>query len=92
MSLCRDPKFQDLKSFVEVNEKDRLSIYEQLLNDPERFNKYTRTIDTPDGTVLFDFSKHRISDTTFEKLMELVRPVYHVCRCNECGKLFPFQH
>ncbi|KAK6731618.1 hypothetical protein RB195_007843 [Necator americanus] len=73
MSLCRDAKFQDLKMFVDCHEKEQLNIYEQLLNDPERFNKYTRMIDTPDGTVLFDFSKHRISDTTFEKLMELAK-------------------
>lgn len=71
MSLCRDPKFQELKAFVEANEKEQLSIYERLINDPERFNKYARFIATPDGTVLFDFSKHKISDATFEKLMEL---------------------
>ncbi|VDP18767.1 unnamed protein product [Heligmosomoides polygyrus] len=73
MSLCRDPKFQDLKAYVECHEKEQLSIYQQLLNDPERFNKYTRFIDTPDGSVLFDFSKHRISDVTFDKLMDVAR-------------------
>ncbi|WKX89414.1 hypothetical protein Q1695_008795 [Nippostrongylus brasiliensis] len=73
MSLCRDEAFQALKTHVDCHEKDQLNIYEELLNDPDRFNKYTRTIDTPDGPVLFDFSKHRITDTTFEKLMEVAR-------------------
>nr|CDJ95735.1 Phosphoglucose isomerase (PGI) domain containing protein [Haemonchus contortus] len=73
MSLCRDAKFQDLKAFVDSHEKEQLSIYQQLLNDPERFNKYTRAIDTPDGRVLFDFSKHRITDTSFAKLIDVAR-------------------
>ncbi|VDL71460.1 unnamed protein product [Nippostrongylus brasiliensis] len=49
MSLCRDEAFQALKTHVDCHEKDQLNIYEELLNDPDRFNKYTRTIDTPDG-------------------------------------------
>ncbi|KAK6017341.1 hypothetical protein OSTOST_17140, partial [Ostertagia ostertagi] len=72
MSLCRDARFQDLKTFVDCHEKEQLSIYQQLLNDPDRFNKYTRFIDTPDGAVLFDFSKHRISDISFDKLLDVV--------------------
>ncbi|KJH49928.1 glucose-6-phosphate isomerase [Dictyocaulus viviparus] len=61
------------KCFVDCHEKEQLSIYKELLNDPERFNKFTRYIETPDGAVLFDFSKHRITDTTFEKLIEVAR-------------------
>lgn len=73
MTLYRDPNFQELKCYVECHERDQMSIYKELLDDPERFDKYTRTIDTPDGPVLFDFSKHRITETTFQKLMEVAR-------------------
>lgn len=71
MTLYRDAKFQELKCFVDCHEKEQLSIYKELLNDPQRFDKFTRIIDTPDGPVLFDFSKHRITGTTFEKLLEV---------------------
>uniref|UniRef100_A0A0K0DI98 Glucose-6-phosphate isomerase n=1 Tax=Angiostrongylus cantonensis TaxID=6313 RepID=A0A0K0DI98_ANGCA len=69
MALCRDTKFQELKCYVDCHEKEQLSIYKELLNDPDRFAKFTRVIETPDGPVLFDFSKHRITETTFEKLV-----------------------
>ncbi|EYC24151.1 hypothetical protein Y032_0014g2352 [Ancylostoma ceylanicum] len=72
MALCRDAKFQDLKSYVESHEKEKLSIYELLLKEPDRFDRYSRVIDTRDGPILFDFSKHRVSDATFDKLMDVI--------------------
>uniref|UniRef100_A0A1I7XEN6 UBIQUITIN_CONJUGAT_2 domain-containing protein n=1 Tax=Heterorhabditis bacteriophora TaxID=37862 RepID=A0A1I7XEN6_HETBA len=71
MTLTRDPKFQDLKSFVDSEERNTLNIYELFKEDPQRFSKFSRLLPTRDGPILFDFSKHRITDATFQKLIDV---------------------
>lgn len=70
MSLTVDPAFVDLKNFVEQNEKN-VQLLDWFKNDPKRFEKFSRTIQTPDGPILFDFSKNRITDESFQKLLSL---------------------
>ncbi|CAI2293220.1 unnamed protein product [Caenorhabditis sp. 36 PRJEB53466] len=72
MSLTQDPVFQELKSHVEANEKNT-QLLDWFRQDPGRFQKFTRHFATPDGEFLFDFSKNRITDASFELLIKLAR-------------------
>jgi len=42
-------------------------------NDPDRFNKYSVILNSPDGDVLVDFSKNRVDDETMGLLFKLLR-------------------
>ncbi|PAV64344.1 hypothetical protein WR25_20482 isoform A [Diploscapter pachys] len=71
-ALSHDDKFLELKGYVDENEK-AVTIAELFAKDPNRFDKYSRSFATPDGPIMFDFSKHRITDASFEKLIALAR-------------------
>ncbi|CAD6184855.1 unnamed protein product [Caenorhabditis auriculariae] len=70
MTLTKDPVFQELKAHVESNEKN-VTILDHFKNEPDRFQKFSHTFETRDGPVLFDFSKHRVSEKTFKLLLKL---------------------
>nr|pir hypothetical protein Y87G2A.q - Caenorhabditis elegans [Caenorhabditis elegans] len=72
MSLSQDATFVELKRHVEANEKDA-QLLELFEKDPARFEKFTRLFATPDGDFLFDFSKNRITDESFQLLMRLAK-------------------
>ncbi|EGT57469.1 hypothetical protein CAEBREN_09363 [Caenorhabditis brenneri] len=72
MSLTKDDAFIQLKRHVETNEKD-VQLLEWFEKDPTRFEKFTRHFPTPDGDFLFDFSKNRITDESFQLLMKLAK-------------------
>lgn len=72
MSLTKDVAFIELKNHVEAKEKD-VQLLEWFEKDPARFQKFTRHFGTPDGGFLFDFSKNRITDASFDLLMKLAK-------------------
>ncbi|CAO4363509.1 unnamed protein product [Caenorhabditis nigoni] len=72
MSLTQDAAFVELKNHVEANEKD-VQLLDWFQKDPSRFEKFTRHFKTPDGDFLFDFSKNRITDESFQLLMKLAK-------------------
>ncbi|CAI4225286.1 unnamed protein product [Auanema sp. JU1783] len=72
MSLTADPAFNDLKNHVLNVEKD-LKINDLFKVDGERFQKFSHFYNTPAGDILFDFSKHRLTEITFDKLMALAK-------------------
>uniref|UniRef100_A0A1I7ZWI3 Glucose-6-phosphate isomerase n=2 Tax=Steinernema glaseri TaxID=37863 RepID=A0A1I7ZWI3_9BILA len=72
MSLLSDSAFQKLKELHEQYGKS-LKMTELFKNDPERFSKFSKTLQTPDGPVLVDFSKNLIDEKIFAQLMDLAR-------------------
>ncbi|CAJ0946551.1 unnamed protein product, partial [Mesorhabditis belari] len=71
MTLTRDPAFHDLVAHVQANEEGKLRILDEFAKDPQRFEYFSRILGSPDGQILFDFSKHLISRETFERLIKL---------------------
>ncbi|CAB3408701.1 unnamed protein product [Caenorhabditis bovis] len=72
MSLTQDSAFIELKSYVEANEKNK-QILDWFKEDSRRFEKFSRTFESPDGTFLFDFSKNRVTDKSFDLLIKLAK-------------------
>ena len=50
----------------------KLVMKELFAQDSQRFNKYSHKLDTPDGEILFDFSKNIINEEILNGLIELV--------------------
>nr|XP_026693128.1 glucose-6-phosphate isomerase-like [Ciona intestinalis] len=50
-----------------------IQIKDLFASDPERFNKYSLTLDTPEGPFLVDFSKNRVNDTIKQHLLDLAK-------------------
>ncbi|KAK0426300.1 hypothetical protein QR680_009631 [Steinernema hermaphroditum] len=72
MSLLSDPVFQRLTELHEQYGKS-LKMTDLFKNDPGRFAKFSKTLDTPEGPVLVDFSKNLIDEKIFEELLALAR-------------------
>ncbi|KAL3998604.1 Glucose-6-phosphate isomerase [Acanthocheilonema viteae] len=70
MSLLKDPAFIQLQQHFE-SECKYLKMVDLFVQDPERFQKFSLTMDTPDGPILFDYSKNIINEETMKKLFNL---------------------
>ncbi|TRY61489.1 hypothetical protein TCAL_13530 [Tigriopus californicus] len=72
-ALKQEEAFKNLQAYYDSQGKS-LNISELFLNDPERFNKFSQVLPTPDdGDVLVDFSKNRLDDEAFKLLLDLAR-------------------
>lgn len=74
MVLTSNPAYQKFKSEFDENAKldNFLKLTELFKNDSERFEKYHVKLNTPDGDILFDYSKNLINDDYLKKLIEIV--------------------
>uniref|UniRef100_A0A914YWA8 Glucose-6-phosphate isomerase n=1 Tax=Panagrolaimus superbus TaxID=310955 RepID=A0A914YWA8_9BILA len=72
MSLTSDPAFQHLLRLFDGGARD-LKLTQLFNDDPDRFDKYKKTLETPDGTILFDFSKNLINHEVFQGLIQLAK-------------------
>jgi glucose-6-phosphate isomerase len=72
MSLTNDPAFQHLLRLFDGGARD-LKLTQLFNDDPDRFDKYKKTLETPDGTILFDFSKNLINNEVFQGLIQLAK-------------------
>uniref|UniRef100_A0A8R1TNC8 Glucose-6-phosphate isomerase n=1 Tax=Onchocerca volvulus TaxID=6282 RepID=A0A8R1TNC8_ONCVO len=70
MSLHKDPAFLQLQQHFE-SECKYLKMADLFKQDPQRFQKYSLTMNTPDGPILFDYSKNIINEETMKKLFNL---------------------
>uniref|UniRef100_A0A1I7VY26 Glucose-6-phosphate isomerase n=1 Tax=Loa loa TaxID=7209 RepID=A0A1I7VY26_LOALO len=70
MSLHKDPAFVQLRQHFE-SECKYLKMVDLFKQDSQRFQKYSLTMDTPDGPILFDYSKNIINEETMKKLFNL---------------------
>ncbi|CAH1402570.1 unnamed protein product [Nezara viridula] len=71
VKLSVDPIYKKLKDYC-CRHGEQINISELFKEDPDRFNKYSLKIKTPDdGEILVDFSKNRINDDVFQMLIKL---------------------
>lgn len=70
MSLQADAAFQQLKSYNDSTGR-QLKMKDLFEKDPRRFEKFSITLDTPDGPILFDYSKNLINEELMSKLIQL---------------------
>merc|ERR1719334_155493 len=71
--LRSDPAFVKLQEFFDASGAG-ININSEFKKDPERFNKFSKTLKTPnDGDILFDFSKNRITSEVMDMLLELAK-------------------
>lgn len=71
-SLSTNTDYLKLKQLFDTGKKD-LKLVDLFTHDPLRFEKYSRKLATPDGEILFDFSKNLIDEEVFRNLLALVR-------------------
>jgi glucose-6-phosphate isomerase len=72
MSLTNDPAFQHLLRLFDGGAKN-LKLTQLFDEDPDRFQKYSKNLKTPDGTMLFDFSKNLVNNEIFQGLIQLAK-------------------
>lgn len=74
--LKRNPLTQE-KSWKKLEElrasSSSLNMRKLFEEDKQRFNKFSKTIQTPDGEILIDFSKNLIDQNILSALFELAR-------------------
>ncbi|CAH2057061.1 unnamed protein product, partial [Iphiclides podalirius] len=73
ISLRQDPAYIKLQEFYNTN-AEKINILQLFQQDPDRFNKFSLRIPTPDdGDILLDYSKNRLDQATFELLLNLAK-------------------
>lgn len=77
MSLSENKSYGSVRNCYK-NVGKTLKLVDLFASDPERFEKFTRKLNTADGQILIDFSKNLINEEIFAKLIELV--FYHTFR------------
>ncbi|KAK4309771.1 hypothetical protein Pmani_018618 [Petrolisthes manimaculis] len=71
--LTEETAFKNLQAYYDAN-GSKINIDQLFKKDPERFNKYSLKLSTPeDGDILFDYSKNRINDEVMKLLMDLAK-------------------
>lgn len=70
--LTEEAAWKELKALHAKN-ADTLKMRDMFAADNERFNKYKKTYQTPDGEMLFDFSKNLINEEVMAALHKLCR-------------------
>ncbi|XP_015601400.1 glucose-6-phosphate isomerase [Cephus cinctus] len=71
--LTSETAWNKLQAYFD-NNSSKININELFQQDPNRFQKFSLTIDTPeDGPILLDYSKNRITDEVIGLLLELAR-------------------
>ncbi|XP_075238096.1 glucose-6-phosphate isomerase [Lycorma delicatula] len=69
--LTEDPTWQKLKDYYDKN-GSKINIMELFATDPDRFEKYSIKLPTPnDGEILVDYSKNLIDDEVMSLLLQL---------------------
>ncbi|CAI9727632.1 glucose-6-phosphate isomerase-like [Octopus vulgaris] len=70
--LTAESAWLDLKAYYD-HHGSYLHMDEMFKNDPDRFKKYSVSLEDPNGNLLLDYSKNLINDTVIEKLIELAK-------------------
>lgn len=70
-SLSENAAFRELKQLFETGKKD-LRLNDLFNGDPNRFEKYNEKLNTPDGEILFDYSKNLVDEQVLKTLFDLV--------------------
>ncbi|GAB1601029.1 glucose-6-phosphate isomerase-like isoform X2 [Argonauta hians] len=70
--LTAENAWLDLKAYYD-HHGHYLLMDEMFKNDPDRFSKFSTTLESPNGNILMDYSKNLINDNVMEKLFELAK-------------------
>ncbi|XP_015794670.1 glucose-6-phosphate isomerase [Tetranychus urticae] len=71
--LSKNPSFVELKKF---HQGHSLNVRKMFEEDPDRFTKYSITLDADEnGVILFDYSKNLVDNEVMSKLFDLARSV-----------------
>ena len=60
----------------ELHQSSNLVMKQLFAEDGKRFEKYSRRLATPDGEILFDFSKNIINEEILNTLLNLVNEYF----------------
>jgi glucose-6-phosphate isomerase len=60
------------KRLKDLHQKSNLVMKDLFLADNKRFEKFSHRLATPDGEILFDFSKNIINEEILNALLDLV--------------------
>uniref|UniRef100_A0AAX7VDP4 Glucose-6-phosphate isomerase n=1 Tax=Astatotilapia calliptera TaxID=8154 RepID=A0AAX7VDP4_ASTCA len=72
MALTADANFQKLKQWHEANGAS-LNMRALFESDPERFGRFSTTLQTDDGDILIDYSKNLINQDVLAMLLALAK-------------------
>ncbi|XP_004534673.1 glucose-6-phosphate isomerase [Ceratitis capitata] len=71
--LSEEPAYQKLQQFYNAEGKN-INMKELFARDPNRFNKYSLRLKTPnDGEILIDYSKNRTTEDVWPLLFDLAK-------------------
>ncbi|RNA23312.1 phosphoglucose [Brachionus plicatilis] len=70
--LTQEPAFDNLKSLF-ARYGSTINMRKMFTEDPKRFEAFSRRLQTPDGEILFDFSKNLINQEILDGLVHLAR-------------------
>ncbi|ESO90989.1 hypothetical protein LOTGIDRAFT_217535 [Lottia gigantea] len=70
--LTTEPSWQKLSSFFDRH-GSKLNILQMFNEDPQRFQKYSLSVNTKDGDILLDYSKNLINDEVLGNLFQLAK-------------------
>ena len=69
--LTEEAAWQKLQGLYDT-QSATLNMRSLFAQDPSRFSKYSHRLQTPDGEILFDFSKNLVTEEILKSLIELV--------------------
>lgn len=72
MALSNDPNFKKLEQWYKAN-AGNLNMRDMFDSDPDRFNKFSTTLETDDGPILLDFSKNLINEDIMAMLLAMAK-------------------
>ena len=69
--LTKEQAFDNLKSLF-AKYGPSLNMRQMFMDNPQRFEAFSHRLQTPDGEILFDFSKNLINQEIMDGLIHLV--------------------
>lgn len=69
--LSQEPTYANLQSLF-AKYGSSINMRQMFTEDPKRFETFSHRLQTPDGEILFDFSKNLINQEILNGLIELV--------------------
>ncbi|CAJ1055789.1 glucose-6-phosphate isomerase-like [Xyrichtys novacula] len=81
MALSTDPNYRKLEQWYRDN-AGNLTMRSMFESDPDRFSKFSTTLQTDDGDILLDYSKNLINQEVMSMLLAMGRAVLHIALRN----------
>ena len=72
--LTEEATWQKLQELYNTT-RNKMNLRAMFAEDSNRFSKYSHRLQTPDGELLFDFSKNLINEEILKSLIQLVNSI-----------------